>query len=58
MKNYCQYAMNSCSPYVFLFLISSVISVLKMTTESHQYDEIVLALLEQSLVMKIESNQK
>jgi len=57
MNNSCQHIIHSHRPYVFLFLISSIIPVLKMTKYINQYYEIVLAL-EQLLIMEIESNQK
>ena len=57
MNNSCQHSMNCHRPYVFLFLISSIILVLKMSKYINQYYEIVLAL-EQILMMEIEFNKK
>jgi hypothetical protein len=57
LNNGCQHTINSHRPYVFLFLISSIIPVLKMSTKFNQYYEIVFAL-EQLLMMEIESNKK
>jgi hypothetical protein len=41
--NCCQHRMNCCRPYIFLFLISSIIPVLKMTKYLNHYYQIVLA---------------
>jgi len=50
MQNSCQHAINSHRPYVFLFLISSIIPVLKMNNYINQYHQIVRAF-EQLLAM-------
>lgn len=50
MNNCCQHLIHSHRPYAFLFLISSIIPVLKMTNYIKQYYEIVLAF-EQLLAM-------
>ncbi len=57
LNNGCQHVINSHRSYVFLFLISSIIPVLKMAKNFNQYYEIVFAF-EQLLMMEIESNKK
>jgi len=50
MNNCCQHLIHSHRPYAFLFLISSIIPVLKMTNYIKQYYDIVLAF-EQLFIM-------
>ncbi len=50
LNHSCQHSSNSHRPYIFLFLISSIIPILKMTQNINQYYEIVLAF-EQLMTM-------
>jgi len=58
LNNGCQHAISSHRPYVFLFLISSIVPVLKMSTKFNQYYNEIVFALEQLLMMEIESNKK